>query len=49
MACYSGIGKGTVIKILKDDRYDLSAIGGVDAPLEKVIDKSLTLFRHAMA
>ena len=35
-ACYFGIGKCTVIKVLKDG-YDLSAVGNVDAPLLKVI------------
>lgn len=35
-ACYFGIGKSTVIKILKDG-YDLSAIGNVEAPLPEVI------------
>ena len=40
VACYSGIEKDTVIKILKDDRYDLSAIRNVDAPLKKVTDQA---------
>ena len=31
-ACYFGIGKCTVIKVLKDG-YDLSVVGNVDAPL----------------
>lgn len=35
-ACYFGTGKGTVIKILKG-KYDLSAIGNVDAPLPEMI------------
>ena len=35
-ACYFGIGKCTVIKVLKDG-YDLSAVGNVDAPLPEVI------------
>jgi len=40
VACDTGIGKGTVIKILEDDKYDLSAIGNVDAPLQKVIGQA---------
>ena len=35
-ACYFGIGKCTVIKVLKDGYY-LSAVGNVDAPLPEVI------------
>ena len=35
-ACYFGIGKCTVIKVLKDG-YDLSAVANVDAPLPEVI------------
>jgi len=29
-----------MIKIMKDDKYDLSAIGNADAPLQKVIDQA---------
>ena len=39
VACYLGIGKGRVIKHLKE-RCDLSAIGNVDAPLQQVIDQA---------
>ena len=39
MACYLGIGKGRVIKHLKEG-CDLSAIGNVDAPLQQVIDQA---------
>ena len=39
LACYLGIGKGRVIKHLKEG-CDLSAIGNVDAPLQQVIDQA---------
>ena len=39
VACYLGIGKGRVIKHLKEG-CDLSAIGNVDAPLQHVIDQA---------
>ena len=39
VACYLGIGKGRVIKHLKEG-CDLSAIGNVDAPLQQVIDQA---------
>ena len=39
VACYLGIGKGRVIKHLKEE-CDLSAIGNVDAPLQQVIDEA---------
>ena len=38
VACYLGIGKGRVIKHLKEG-CDLSAIGNVDAPLQQVIER----------
>ena len=40
VACYLGIGKGRVIKHLKEG-CDLSAIGNVDAPLQQVIDEAI--------
>ena len=42
VACYLGIGKGRVIKHLKEE-CDLSAIGNVDAPLQQVIDSVVAL------
>ena len=39
VVCYLGIGKGRVIKHLKEG-CDLSAIGNVDAPLQQVIDQA---------
>ena len=39
VACYLGIGKGRVIKHLKEG-CDLSAIGNVYAPLQQVIDQA---------
>ena len=39
VACYLGLGKGRVIKHLKEG-CDLSAIGNVDAPLQQVIDQT---------
>ena len=39
VACYLGIGKGRVIKHLKEG-CDLSAIGNVDAPLQQLIDQA---------
>ena len=48
MASYFGIGKGTVIKTLKDC-HDLSAIGNPAAPLEEVIHKQLASSPPVMA
>ena len=39
VASYFGVGKGTVIKLLKEG-YDLSAIGNVDSPLQNVIHQA---------
>ena len=39
VASYFGVGKGTVIKLLKEG-YDLSAIGNVDSPLKDVIHQA---------
>ena len=36
VACYIGVGKGSVVKIIRAG-CDLSAIGEIDSPLEKVI------------
>ena len=43
VACYLGIGKGRLIKHLKEG-CDLSAIGNVDAPLQQVIDQATRYF-----
>ena len=40
VACYLGIGKGRVIKHLKEG-CDLSAIVNVDAPLQQVLDQAV--------
>lgn len=39
VASYYGLGKGSVIKALKDG-YDLSAIGNMDAPLQQVLEQA---------
>ena len=39
VACYFGVGKGSVVKILRAG-FDLSAIGEINSPLEKVIEQA---------
>lgn len=39
VASYYGLGKSSVIKVLKAG-YDLSALGSIDAPFEKVIEQA---------
>ena len=41
VASYHGLGKGSVIKVLKAG-CDLSAIGNVDAPFQQVLDQATT-------
>ena len=40
VASYFGVGKGTVIKILKQLRHDLSVIGNINAPIEDIIHQA---------
>ena len=39
VASYFGLGKGTVVKVLKAG-YDLSAMGNMDAPFHRVIEQA---------
>lgn len=38
MACYSGVGKGSVVKTLKAG-YDLFAVGSVDAQFTDIMEQ----------
>ena len=44
---YFGLGKGTVVKVLKSG-YELLAMGSMDAPF-KLLNKPLHSYQHVMA